>query len=98
VIFLILGALLPSLLVAWAFAFVVRRKAGDWGLMDRPGGHKTHVTPTPLGGGLAIYLGVVLPLALGQLVLWLVARGSILPEALPLIAHEHLGGLIEQSP
>ena len=41
-----------------------RGLAARLGLMDRPGGgKKTHTRPTPLGGGLAIWLGALAPIA-----------------------------------
>jgi UDP-GlcNAc:undecaprenyl-phosphate GlcNAc-1-phosphate transferase len=64
---LVLGAVLPSFVVAWLAGFFVRAWAPGWGLIDRPGHRKVHTQPTPLGGGLAIWLGVVLPLAAGSL-------------------------------
>ena len=36
------------------------------GLVDRPGQRKIHAAPMPTGGGLAIWLGIVVPLAVGQ--------------------------------
>jgi UDP-GlcNAc:undecaprenyl-phosphate/decaprenyl-phosphate GlcNAc-1-phosphate transferase len=44
--------------------FLVRRWAPAWGLCDAPGGRKTHETPTPLGGGLAIGFSVLLTMVL----------------------------------
>lgn len=52
-------------LVATAFVFsaglcaLVRQWAPRLGFLDRPGGHKGHDAPTPLGGGLAIWLTTV---------------------------------------
>ncbi|MEN6452433.1 MAG: hypothetical protein ABFC96_18245, partial [Thermoguttaceae bacterium] len=69
---LILGALLPSLIVCWAAGFAVRRWGPHLGLVDRPGHRKIHSTPMPTSGGLAIWLGIVLPLAVGQAALWAV--------------------------
>lgn len=63
------GTVFPSLLVSWAATFVVRRFAARWGLVDHPGQRKVHDTPTPLGGGLAIWCGVILPFAVGTAVL-----------------------------
>ena len=60
------GAALPSLILSWAAAHWIRRRAPGWGLVDRPTARKTHAAPTPLGGGLAIWLGVVLPFAAAQ--------------------------------
>jgi UDP-GlcNAc:undecaprenyl-phosphate GlcNAc-1-phosphate transferase len=58
-----------ALVISWSAGFFVRRFAPRCGLVDRPGHRKVHTTPTPLGGGLAIWLGVVLPLAAGTLYL-----------------------------
>ena len=37
--------------------------AARLGFLDRPGGHKGHQTPAPLGGGVAIWLATVIVLA-----------------------------------
>lgn len=71
---LVLGAILPSFVVAWLAGFFVRAWAPRWGLVDRPGHRKVHTQPTPLGGGLAIWLGMVAPLAAGSLSLALLPR------------------------
>jgi UDP-GlcNAc:undecaprenyl-phosphate GlcNAc-1-phosphate transferase len=102
---MILGATFPSAVIAWLFAFVVRRKAVVWGLLDQPGHRKVHSTPVPLGGGLAIWLGVVGTFGLGQLALF-VARGwkgaASVPSFGPFqplwdLAVPHLDGLAQQS-
>ena len=93
----LLGATLPGLVVAGLASFFLRRKAPQWNLVDRPGAHKTHVKPTPLGGGLAIWLGVVGPLLAGQCVVWLARHGHIAPELLPELVQTHLDGLAFQS-
>ena len=69
---LILGSMLPSMIVCWAAGFAVRRWGPRWGLVDRPGHRKIHAAPMPTSGGLAIWLGIVLPLAAGQVALWAV--------------------------
>ena len=68
---LVAAAAVPSLVVSWAVAWLMRRLAPRWGLVDRPGAHKVHAAPTPYGGGVAIWAGVVGPLAVAQVVLWL---------------------------
>jgi UDP-GlcNAc:undecaprenyl-phosphate GlcNAc-1-phosphate transferase len=89
-------------LVGSAFALsvvlcaVVRRLAPKWGFVDRPGGHKGHRAPTPLGGGLVIGLTTIGILGVGMLVVKL--DGNLLPE--PLARHVsgallRLGTLIE---
>ncbi|MGO9112938.1 MAG: glycosyltransferase family 4 protein [Thermoguttaceae bacterium] len=108
---LILGTLVPSACVCWTAAWIVRRLGPRAGLIDRPGVRKIHEKPMPTSGGLAIWLGLVLPLGLGQCLLW-VLRDS--PSGLPtdgaawsaplseyfaatgIVAH--LSGLWQQSP
>lgn len=91
------AAILPSLIMAWAVAYTVRRWAPSWGLLDKPAERKVHTTSTPLGGGLAIWLAVIGPLALGQLVLWLVHSGRLDSDIVPQFVHLHKDGLVEQS-
>jgi UDP-GlcNAc:undecaprenyl-phosphate GlcNAc-1-phosphate transferase len=67
---LIGGAIVPSFLVSWGAGYRVRHRASAWGLVDRPGMRKVHDAPTPLGGGAAIWLGVVLPFIYGKIGLW----------------------------
>jgi UDP-GlcNAc:undecaprenyl-phosphate/decaprenyl-phosphate GlcNAc-1-phosphate transferase len=90
--------LAPSFFTALVAAYGVRRWAPRWGLIDKPGARKVHVAPTPLGGGVAIWLAVVLPLAAGQVLLWLVASGVVSPQWLPADARPHVAGLLAQSP
>ena len=66
-----------------------------WGLVDRPGHRKIHSAPMPTSGGLAIWLGIVLPLAVGQAVLW--AMPASAANHLPAIAADHVPGLLHQS-
>jgi len=98
ILVLLLATVGPALLIALAAGFVVRRFAPQLGLVDQPGDRKVHVTPTPLGGGLAIWLGVLLPFALGQLALWLAQSDtgfadSVLGIPIPAFAQPHLEGI-----
>ncbi|HEY4308313.1 MAG TPA: MraY family glycosyltransferase [Pirellulales bacterium] len=102
---LVLGAVVPAAFVAALAAGVVRRGAPAWGLVDEPGHRKVHVRTTPLGGGIAIWLGVVLPMTLGQIVLWLVTRPADTPGLawasripIPEFVRPHLSGLAQQAP
>jgi UDP-GlcNAc:undecaprenyl-phosphate GlcNAc-1-phosphate transferase len=88
---LVVGSLVPSLVVSWTAGWLVRQWGPRWGLVDRPGARKIHAAPMPTAGGLAIWLGIVVPLAIGQLALWLMAETS-----LPLV-EIHRGGLWQQS-
>ncbi len=105
-------AALPALVVSWLMCLVMRQVAPRWGLVDKPGRRKVHEHPTPYGGGVAIWAGVVLPLAVAQvpLSLW-VARYRDDPEQARLDAsgwgdwatrlvefvEPHLSGLAEQA-
>ncbi|MBC8354849.1 MAG: undecaprenyl/decaprenyl-phosphate alpha-N-acetylglucosaminyl 1-phosphate transferase [Planctomycetes bacterium] len=91
------SSIIPSFLVAFVATFVVRRMALRWGLVDQPNHRKVHVSPVPLGGGLAIALGVVLPFAAGTLALLLMDQES-LAKVVPEFALEHLEGLLERLP
>jgi UDP-GlcNAc:undecaprenyl-phosphate/decaprenyl-phosphate GlcNAc-1-phosphate transferase len=104
-LWLILGcAALPSLIVCWAAAFGVRRFGPRFGLVDRPGHRKIHHAPMPTCGGLAIWLGIVLPLLAGQIVVCLLASSqppsnlNSLPsnDFVALIAR-HIPGVLHQS-
>ncbi len=90
--------LAPSLVMALVTGYLVRHWAPRWGLIDKPAARKVHVTPTPLGGGVAIWLAVVLPFAVGQVLLWLVVSGAVSPQWLPAAARPHVAGLLAQSP
>ena len=54
--------------------------APRFGLVDKPGGRKAHLAPTPLGGGVGLWLTVMLVLAGVGLIAWLLP--GILPEQL----------------
>jgi UDP-GlcNAc:undecaprenyl-phosphate GlcNAc-1-phosphate transferase len=99
-LWLILGATIPSMLVCWAAAWPLRRYGPHLRLVDRPGQRKIHTAAMPTGGGLAIWLGIVLPFALGQLVLWiLLSEGGRAGDliGLPDFIARHLPGLMHQS-
>lgn len=74
----VLACVGPAFLLALTLTALVRRWAPRWGLVDRPGPRKVHETVTPLGGGIAIWLAVVIPLAAGSVV----ACGCVSPLAL----------------
>jgi len=96
VIELAAAAILPSLVVAWAAGFWLRRQAPRWGLLDRPGGRKLHGRAMPTGGGIAIWLGIVVPLAIGQGLLWL-PETALSAEIIPALLRPQRDGLAEQA-
>lgn len=90
-------AALPSLILAWLATFGIRRWAPRWQLVDQPAARKVHTTPTPLGGGLAIWFGVITTFAIGELIVRLVSSHSAWAVQLPELARQHLPGLRQQS-
>src|SRR6476619_5383001 len=85
------GSLLPSFLVALIATFLVRQNASRFGLIDLPNERKVHTSPTPRGGGIAVWLGVVGTFAIAQLALWYIQTGSG-KGLVPTFASEHISG------
>lgn len=52
---------LASAILTLVLTPIVRASAPALGLIDLPGERKVHVQPTPRGGGIAIFLGVLIP-------------------------------------
>ncbi len=98
---LILGAVLPSMATTWAAACVVRAVGPRLNLVDKPGHRKVHSKIMPTAGGLAVWLGIVLPLAVGQVVLLNTEPTSGIIHGwgfqVPEFVRPHLAGLAEQS-
>ncbi|KAA5539351.1 undecaprenyl/decaprenyl-phosphate alpha-N-acetylglucosaminyl 1-phosphate transferase [Roseiconus nitratireducens] len=80
------------MVVSLASLYPVRRYAVRWGLLANPGGHSTHARATPLGGGIGIWLGIVVPMLLGTLWVMGLQRG-LLPEVLPSWIRPHVEGV-----
>ena len=57
----LLGLALAGLVASAVVTAVMRSVAPRLGLVDRPGGHRTHENATPLGGGVGIYVGLWAP-------------------------------------
>jgi len=86
---------LKTALFAFCVAFLialwltprVRDLALRRGVVDQPGGRRIHDRPVPRWGGIAIWLGVVLAVALAALGDWLVAGNRFLtPQLIALLA------------
>lgn len=75
---------------------LVRRVAPLWNLVDRPSQRKDHACAIPLGGGLAIWAGVVLPLAVAHLVG--LGFGDLVARQLPSALAQHVPGLLASAP
>ena len=85
-----LGLAASGFVLAALLCGLARRFAPRWGLLDRPGGHKGHRQPTPLGGGVAIWLTILVLLMLGTAVVTL--GGRFLPEPLA----KHVSGALSE--
>jgi UDP-GlcNAc:undecaprenyl-phosphate/decaprenyl-phosphate GlcNAc-1-phosphate transferase len=80
----IVACLIPAGFLSWLLTAWMRRLAPQWGLLDQPGARKVHETATPLGGGLAIFVAFVLPIAAVQVVAWWASRQPQTPGWMPL--------------
>ena len=69
---------LPAAVLASISLYPLRRLADRLGLLDRPGHRKVHTLPTPLGGGLGIWFGVVATFAAGTLAVALARQSDAL--------------------
>src|SRR6476660_1272692 len=63
----ILACIIPSFVISLCVTAALRRIAPWIGLLDLPAARKVHKKPTPLGGGIGIVCGVVIPLAMAEL-------------------------------
>jgi UDP-GlcNAc:undecaprenyl-phosphate GlcNAc-1-phosphate transferase len=73
-----------AFLCSTGLGYLARLYAARLGFLDRPGGHKGHRAPTPLGGGVAIWLTTVTIVGIGLLAV-IGSAGAGLPE--PLARH-----------
>ncbi len=86
-----------AFVISTVMTIVIFRYAPRWGLVDQPAARKVHVTPTPLGGGLAIYLGFLLPMLAAQLVVLLIQTEVISGAWIPDELRVHLDGVTHRS-
>ena len=77
--FLAVGLLLSAFAMSSGLCFLVRRWADRLGFLDRPGGHKGHKIPVPLGGGVAIWLTTITFPIVGAISVSV--AGGLFPEA-----------------
>ena len=87
---LIIGCLVSSFWVSFLMTFLMRWLAPRVGLIDKPAARKVHVIPTPLGGGVGIWCGVVFPLIAAQLLVLIWRQNP--PDWLPLELSQQLAG------
>lgn len=83
-------AFVVSLVLAWVGTFVMKWLAPRIGFVDKPGHRKIHANPKPLGGGVAIFWAIMLPLC-GVLA---AARFGWFPSGMS----DYAGGIAMQTP
>jgi UDP-GlcNAc:undecaprenyl-phosphate GlcNAc-1-phosphate transferase len=93
VVWLSAVSLLPSAIITWLAIYPIRRYAERLGLLDRPGGRKTHAHPVPLGGGIGIWLGVVGTFLSGTIAVFVLRSSSDLQSKLSPQITQHLEGV-----
>ncbi len=86
------GLVVTAFLASAGICTLVRFVSPKIGFVDRPGGHKGHRTPTPLGGGVAIWLTTAGLIALAILIL-----GSGSSAELPEVLARHASGIMLRS-
>jgi UDP-GlcNAc:undecaprenyl-phosphate GlcNAc-1-phosphate transferase len=94
---LIAVCLLSGAVVSVTATALLRRLAPAWGLVDKPNARKVHTVPTALGGGIGIWLGIVLPLAAMELAVWWLSDPAAAPSWLPVSIVKNLAGVRARS-
>ncbi len=72
--------------------YPVRWFARRLGLLDRPGGHSSHLVPTPLGGGIGIWFGIIATFFGATIASIVVQQNSELVSRFPTDWTRHLEG------
>lgn len=87
----------PAAIISLIVTSLMRRFAPRWGLIDQPAARKVHVTPTPLGGGIGVFAGFVIPVVCAQLIAVWLSRGETPPAWIPAEVSQHLQGVVYRS-
>lgn len=85
---------LPAFVISTSTTLVIRHYAPRWGLVDQPAARKVHTTPTPLGGGIAIFLGFLLPIIVAQISVLLIQNNLLSAAWIPPQFHSHFEGVL----
>ena len=96
-LFFIFACVVPAFVVSVSMTGLMRTLSPKIGLIDHPAARKVHLVPKPLGGGIGIWCGVVIPLACVQLVAYLVHAGRLPAEWIPPQLVRHLDGVLFRS-
>lgn len=95
----IVACLVPACVVSAIVTGLMRRFAPKWGLIDQPAARKVHREPTPLGGGVGIWAGVLVPITLAQCIAYWLMQQESPPAWLPLpeTLLPHIEGILYRS-
>ncbi|MGL4463018.1 MAG: glycosyltransferase family 4 protein [Planctomycetia bacterium] len=93
-----LAAFLVALTTSALTTALMIRVAPTIGLMDRPAARKIHARPTPLGGGVAVYLGVVATLGTALAAAAFIVQYPQYHPYLPEMAVDHAAGVLHKTP
>lgn len=96
-LFFVFACLAPSFLISFLATAAMRKLAPRWGLIDQPAQRKVHTNPTPLGGGVGIWLGVVVPIVIAQLSVLIILKSGTTPSWIPQELVPHLEGVLYRS-
>lgn len=96
-LFLIAACFGSAFVISIVATCVIRHWAPRWGLVDQPAARKVHVVPTPLGGGIGIWLGVVIPLAAAHASVWWLTRQGEMPPWVPEEIRPHVSGVLART-
>lgn len=95
--FFVIACLASSFAVSFVATAGMRVLAPRWGLVDQPAERKVHVIPIPLGGGVGIWLGVVVPILTGLGAALFFASGESAPDWIPDDIASRFGGVLYRS-
>ncbi|HEV7300793.1 MAG TPA: MraY family glycosyltransferase [Tepidisphaeraceae bacterium] len=90
--------------VSWMVTLAMKHISPRIGFVDKPGHRKIHHNPKPLGGGVGIMAGFLLPVAAGLVIVWLMTPRSLPPDAPAEFVERaqtlnaYVGGAREQTP
>lgn len=96
-LFFVIACLVPSFFISFLATAAMRKLAPRWGLIDQPAQRKMHITPTPLGGGVGIWLGVMIPIVCAQLIALVIVKSNLDPSWIPAELLPHLEGVLYRS-
>src|SRR5436190_15754604 len=97
IVYLILGLCGVSFVISFLATAIVKRVAPRVGFVDKPGHRKIHTNPKPLGGGIAIFWAMTIPLIAG-LIMIRIADPSSLDKTKVEQVQAYRRGAIEQTP